>query len=579
MELSIFPQPFPLIEQALKQECLFFADLAFAQMVLKNVSEPDQHLVGFICHLTLAAREGHLCVKIDAGSIHPSPIQLWQKSSDEPLSDELKVFLNSLSKGFNQLPDPLVTHVDESSDKYPKTPFCLLGQLLYLQKNWIFETHFLKHLKALIQQEPAINFPLDIIRSLVDRNDSLNQKQKEAVSNALQNSLYIISGGPGTGKSYTAGFCVQIFSKLLGDRQSKIALAAPTGKAAANLQSSLGEIENVDVHSQTLHSLLKMGYEGQYTYPPKKILPYDLILVDECSMIDVKMMASLFAAIKPGARVILLGDPFQLPAVEAGSLFSDMISVFDRHHQCRLEECLRVELEELVHFGTKLNEGKLTTPLPSCVTRLSPDSSLSKRKQQTQMVEKICSSFPSSTPSDEILDAFNRFRVLSPVRKGFFGVDEMNEKILQKLYSLVFEGDSYAVPIMITQNDYKKELFNGEVGVLIRKKGRDPHQIKEGDYAIFSERKIPALLLPKFDYAYCLSVHKSQGSEFEHVMLLLPPGSEKFGREVLYTAVTRARRHLTIWGEKSVLIETLYHRCQRYSGVDFRWSSSMKIHD
>ncbi len=567
MELSILPQTYPLIEQALRQHCLLFADYAFAQMILKKIPNADQSLVGLICHLLLASREGHLCIELKPDSIYPSPIETWQKNSDESLSHELETFLNTLSSGMDQLPADLMTHVDETFEMYPTTPFCLFGQLLYLQKNWVFETHFIKHLKTLIQQEPAIRFSSKAISSMVDQNESLNAKQQEAVTNALKQSLYIISGGPGTGKSYTAGYCVKIFSKLLGDRECKIALAAPTGKAAANLQSSLGKIDHVEIQAQTLHSLLKIGYEGRYTYPPKKILPYDFILVDECSMIDVKMMALLFAAIKPGARIILLGDPYQLPAVEAGSLFSDMMTVLDSNHQCTLELCLRAELKELVDFGSRLKKGELSTDWPSCITRLSPSESTSKSKQQTQMVNNICSHFVSTGSLGEIQESFNGFRVLSPVRKGPFGVDEMNEKILRAIFSSISENQSYAVPIMITQNDYKMELFNGEVGVLIRKKGKDPHQIHEGDCAVFSDRKIPALLLPKFDYAYCLSVHKSQGSEFSHVMLLLPSGSEKFGREVLYTAVTRARRHLTIWGADSVIEQTLKNRCHRHSGV------------
>jgi exodeoxyribonuclease V alpha subunit len=122
---------------------------------------------------------------------------------------------------------------------------------------------------------------------------------------------------------------------------------------------------------------------------------------------------------------------------------------------------------------------------------------------------------------------------------------------------------------MIATNDLKLNLYNGEVGVLVRtlSRNRDDYPLMEGDFALFSDRKIPALLLPRFEYAYCLSVHKSQGSEFDHVLVLLPDGSEKFGKEMLYTAATRARKKLEVWGNVKTVDKILQKNNIRLSGI------------
>jgi exodeoxyribonuclease V alpha subunit len=173
----------------------------------------------------------------------------------------------------------------------------------------------------------------------------------------------------------------------------------------------------------------------------------------------------------------------------------------------------------------------------------------------------------------EMMDAFNRFRILSPLRKGPHGVEAINELFLKK--------PSHAAPIILTKNDRGLELFNGETGVLIRKDLSKPH-FQEGDYAIFpgdrpdAIKRVPAVLLPPFEYAYCLSVHKSQGSEFDHVLLMLLEGSENFGNQVLYTGVTRAKRKLEIWCSLATLKKTLSHKSQRLSGISERIALSMR---
>ncbi len=171
----------------------------------------------------------------------------------------------------------------------------------------------------------------------------------------------------------------------------------------------------------------------------------------------------------------------------------------------------------------------------------------------------------------ELLEAFQRFRILTPLRKGPYGVETLNRTLVRHYLSKTDQW--FVAPIMLVNNDYRLELWNGEVGILVRRKSE---HIQEGDFAIFPKRgKVPALLLPKYEYAYCLSVHKSQGSEFDHVLLLMPEGSEVFGRELLYTAATRARKKLEVWGSDEVLEKTINTQSHRLSGISHRFKQNL----
>lgn len=572
MESNLSTQKHSLLKSAVDVGALSTVDVEFANMLFKNHVDVDEKVVGIICHLTKSAREGHLCIKVDAGKFTPSPEEIWLRDCSEEPSEDLVNFIQGLENVFENIPSEFVSVVESDSTSYPDQPICRLNQYLYLQKNWVFETHFLKHLRLLLTGSPEYRVDENTIEGKLS-DSSLNQRQKEAVLLAFRHQLSIICGGPGTGKTHTAGTFVSIFTEVFTNPNLRIALTAPTGKAASKLRASLGNIHDAKVEAHTLHALLNLSPESPYLYPPKRFLPYDLIIVDECSMIDVKLMASLLPAIKQGARIILLGDPNQLPSVEAGSLFSDMIRSLDSSSIALLDECLRVELQELVAFGKEINQGSITS-YPDCVLRLH-SSSESPWKEEEELVQEIVSHFPQAFTVSETERAFQNFRVLSPLRNGLLGVDQLNDKLLHLVYQKVNEGSEYAVPVMITRNHQKRELFNGETGLLVRKKGKSPYDIEEGDYALFGDRRIPALLLPQFEYAFCMSVHKSQGSEFKHVFLVLPKGSEWFGREMLYTAVTRAKKKLTIWGDQLVIDQTLINHCHRSSGVAERLNLSV----
>lgn len=401
----------------------------------------------FLGYLLNATRAGHLCAYIDDGKLYPSMGEL-----DSELIEQAK-----------SLPDlPIVMQCENR---------------WYLKRSWDAEQTFEHHVARLMGQKV----------SSIPFTGELEGEQKAAVEHVLNHALTVVCGGPGTGKTYTAASLIRHFP-------GSVLVAAPTGKAAANLRVALP-----DCSVQTLHAMLRDKLEG------------DLIVVDEGSMIDAEMMAQLFAAVPKGARLVLFGDPNQLPPVEAGSLFNDLAKNFAVH----LTKCLRTELQVIIDLCEAVKRGEMVPFKP----------------------------LPNLKEAIELIRA-SKGVVLTPLRKGAYGVDYLN--------SAVHRGEGN-VPIMITKNDEQMDLYNGDVGVL------------DGSVARFGKRDIAHHQLPPYSYAYVMSVHKSQGSEYDEVNIFLPHGSERFGREMLYTAVTRAKRCVTIYAAEGVMEKVLSQKVHRLS--------------
>jgi len=570
----------PMLDKAVHLGCISFVELALAQFLLKKANETNELAAAFLCHLFRAVREGHLCVKKVNGLLHPLPKTLWFSDIPENQERELAAFLHRLSQEDVILPPSLVT--DVAIHENPSTPVCRIENRYYFQKFWQFEASLLLRLKELILQKPEIEIGSEDTKTKLkslQANQWLNPLQAAAIFNATQNRLSIICGGPGTGKTYTAGHLIRIFWESLNDEQKShdaIILAAPTGKAANALQKSLEEAcrelnAPISLKAQTIHSCLRIR-PGKNKRGPQTKVNADLVLVDESSMIDVELFSYLLDSLKTGSRLVLIGDPYQLPPVETGAVFKDLIEQFKGKYSVELQTCVRAENKELVTFSHFIKEADAK----SALKQMRSNQNVVKLVE-SQSKEALAGYFTPfihnkklSSPEAIITD-FNRFRILSPLKKGAFGVEEINQWIHRQRFCQVAWKQFFASPIMITANDYKLNLFNGECGVLLCQKSNKPF-FQKGDYAVFSTgkgeqiRTIPALLLPKFDYAYCISVHKSQGSEFDHVLLLLPEGSEKFGREVLYTAATRAKKSLNIWASEDVFQRTVANQAERVSG-------------
>lgn len=591
-----FFKKWPLLENLHKSGYLSYIDLALAEQILKKSSCSPESTAALISHLSIASRSGHLCVKIENNTIYPPPKDLWTGSDNSYLSEDILKNVESLIiQGVVSLTEDIFSSVT-TDEEYPLTPICQFNHFYYLQRFWLYENIFFKNLKRIDSAEMPQVFNEELIAkqvSSMELQGLLLPEQAKAILNASKQSLAIICGGPGTGKTYTAGQLIKILYQSLSekDRQNwKISLAAPTGKAAANLEKSLhkaiDKLEGFEIPKvTTLHALLKIN---KRSLASNQYLEADLVLVDECSMIDVRIMSQLLNAIKPGARLIFLGDKHQLPPVEAGSLFSDMINYyysFDKEkHPIELKKCMRAELQAIIHFAEMIKKGDIESTL-SCLQEKNGSGVERIEWEESDQAEKIYEKLTAyASPffinreltadnPQKVLQFFDQFRILSPLRQGPFGVEKINQYLLNSFTNMVHRQE-IIIPIMIASNNAELQLFNGETGVLIKKKEArsEISKIKEGDYAIFPSkegafRRIPALLLPKFEYAYCISVHKSQGSEFDNVLLLLPKGSEQFGREVFYTGATRAKKKLTVWGSNEIIRETILKESKRLSGM------------
>lgn len=507
---------------------------AFAERILAPYPH-NPAAAFFIKTLLLAAKKGHLCLYIDDEKIKPSLKDLFGENFEEGES-ELK---NSLK----QLPPALLQQC--TIETFAKLPICQRGNYYYLQRFYVAETIVFREWQRLLQ-DATVN------ESTIALEDGLLEEQKQAIKLACERNFVILSGGPGTGKTYTAGRMVKAVIESLPklDCEYRVALAAPTGKAAAHLESAIKRaLPSIAMTGQTLHSLL--GIRPNHSHVTS--LPYDFIVVDESSMIDIELMACLLSAVKTGCKLVLIGDENQLPPVEAGGIFSDLKAIHP--YSVTLNKCVRAELKELAEFGACINQGNCQKALElinqETITLIDPSEISFKT-----LLESVAERFAKQKNQS--------FCLLSPLRQGPYGSDSINKMISSSIKKK--SKGAFHAPIMITSNDHKKNLFNGELGWLTKHHPLS-EQFTAEDFALFSDRHFYALLLPRFEYAYCLSVHKSQGSEFDEVLLILPEGAESFGRKVIYTAATRAKKKMTIYGSKETLSKTLQSNFERLSGI------------
>lgn len=588
----------PLLESLVTSGQLSYVDYALAQHLLQSCGESDEAFAAVICHLSMAARLGHLCVRSSQGRLSPSVEEVWATNESQAIElskESIDALETMIIRGLATLPASIYADVDENIIT-PAKPICKWKTNVYLQRYWVLESHVLTHLKPLLgTTAPKIGLESSCLKQSLESfsaEKKLLPEQASAILHACQHSFTVITGGPGTGKTYTAGMLLRIvWEGLTPDERTKcrIDLAAPTGKAAANLEASIqralqGVPDFPPLKAKTLHSLIPARQAHQFQVP----LNTDILLIDESSMIDVQWMGNALASLKPGARLILLGDAYQLPPVGVGSLFADLVSYLkiQKHpHLIELKTCLRTELKSIIHLAETVKNGDLpalSSILRQCLSASNETDGIHyvalkeqcpPKEMQRRLLEYALPKFfaTSAMQGDgaPALRQFSSFRLLTPLRQGPYGSEALNALFFQAAVKQCSQAEWMIAPIMVVQNCYQTGLFNGEVGMLIKFFGND-----QKSYALFPSHgannetgKIPALLLPKFEYAYCISIHKSQGSEFDRVLLLLPEGTESFGREALYTGMTRARRHLEIWSTEAVLESMIKRTSDRRSGV------------
>ncbi|HSB70478.1 MAG TPA: exodeoxyribonuclease V subunit alpha [Candidatus Methylomirabilis sp.] len=506
---------------------------------------------------------------------------------------------------------------------------------LYLYRYWDYQREVAEALTLRLQDDPTdVNLPrlrvgLDrLFPPLADGPDW----QRIAAAAAVLRRLTVISGGPGTGKTTTVIRLLALLVEQGGGRPPRIGLAAPTGKAAARMQDVIRAAKRelpvedsvrdaIPEEASTIHRLLgwRPGTAG-FRHDRENPLGLDVLVVDEASMVDLALMAKLIRALPPAARLVLVGDRDQLASVEAGAVLGDICGdspgvswAFRR----RLREATGEDpgdearpvlvdggdgppirdavmlLQRSYRFGERSGigqaarlvnqgEGREAFELlagggfPDVAWRAVETPGELRRALAATAAEAFRDAASAEGP-EEALTGFDRFRILCAHRSGPFGLEAVNRLVedrLEAAHLISPRGAWYrGRPVLVTTNDYHLHLFNGDVGVALP----DP----EADQALRiyfraaegGLRRLPPARLPVHETAYVATVHKSQGSEAERILLILPnQASPVLTRELIYTGLTRARSHVEVWGTRSVFESAVTRRLTRSSGLrDALW--------
>ena len=589
----------------------------------------DRHFAGLMARLSgdspevkLAAalvshyrRLGNICVDLDEYGRKPPPAEIaaelgfaaWPGSS-------------SLLKGLRNSPvvgrpgdfKPLV--LDEEGR-------------LYLHRYWKYESELAKSIVRLAKgAAPAVDkegLKKGLARLFPQTSTADIDWQLVAAFAAMCSRLCIISGGPGTGKTRTV---VVLLALLLEQHPAmRIALAAPTGKAAARLQEAVKNAkaalpctqavkDRLPAEASTIHRLLiSIPDSAFFRHDADNPLPFDTVVVDEASMVDLALMAKLVAAIPQSARLILLGDKDQLASVEAGAVLADLCNGGEQHSfsaqfieefealtsqrlpveptagcASELADCI-VELRKNYRFGEQsgiyrlsraVNEGNAEQALEVLrESSGSTDSQVSwkpvpapaalKQALKPHVLAGYKDYLLAANPS-EALNAFGRFRILCALRNGPYGVESLNrwvEEILAEAGLIEANAPFYAGrAVMVVRNDYNLKLFNGDIGVIRLNETKELRACFAGPEQAL--RDFMPLRLPEHETAYAMTVHKSQGSEFERVLMILPrEDSAVLTRELIYTGLTRASIEVELWSDPGIFVTAVGRKTSRRSGL------------
>jgi exodeoxyribonuclease V alpha subunit len=463
------------------------------------------------------------------------------------------------------------------------------AERLYLQRYW----HYEQALAAAIRERLAApDLPIDpswLASALEEHLPAANEKtqdQRRAVRAAMLSRLSIITGGPGTGKTRTISVIVSLLvahAARTGGELPHIALTAPTGKAAARMTEALqNAMGNAALPAaRTLHRLLGISPDSSTPrYTARHPLLADAIIVDEASMIDLALMARLFAASPPTCRIVLLGDRDQLASVEAGHVLGEISGAAPGRSFVSLTQNFRFAQESGIHqLSVAINSGDadaalalLTRPTGADVSGQPLPAPAALPAALRERVTQAHHAAVTAHSAEESLQALTSFRILCALRRGPYGVEHVNrlaEGALAAAGLIHPNSRNYpGRPIMILQNEYHLGLFNGDMGLLLPdpQAGGELRAYFPGPQGV--ARRIHPARLPEHETVWAMSVHKSQGSEFERVLLLLPDrDSPVLTRELVYTAITRARSAIDVRFSAPVLRAAIARRTVRFSGL------------
>lgn len=478
-------------------------------------------------------------------------------------------------------------------------PLKLDGDWLYFRRYWLAEQDVLRCItdrkveSPVSQDADEMESLFDFVSDILSDNEGRTDRQIEAVKKALKYRFSIITGGPGTGKTRTV---ITLASAILKQNpQTRVALVAPTGKAAQRMVESIEQskklirvpieiLARIPDHGKTIHRLL--GWHpglGRYKYHAENRLEYDLIILDEASMVDLPMIARLTRAIRSDCRLILLGDKNQLSSVEAGAVFADLATSGFKEFITELNYSWRFGKDSVIgELSGLVNKGDVSGSMEALQTHglHHTMSDLTRRLMHqvkihhTHMLELLIN--PKNDQLDTAFKLLLDYQILTAHRAGTNGSEYLNlffdSELVRQLKldkpNVLHQSDWYAGrPVIIEQNDYDLGLFNGDIGITIEMNGMlyvsFDRDTESGEYRYFSPGQ-----LHNISSAWAITIHKSQGSEYENIAVVLADESSPvITRELLYTAITRARISLSIYSSEKVWKHGVTHRSERKSGL------------
>lgn len=607
-----------------EEEILSAADIAFSRFLEERDREAPPEVLLAGCLVSYYFRQGNVCLPLE-------------EVAGRPLFEESKNGVRLKGPGLAGWVDKLARSPLTGRPGAFKPLILDAANRLYLHKLWNYEQSLAQDITERSQRSRVIKdkafFTGILSRLFDDTPEGETDWQKVATVAAALNRFTIISGGPGTGKTSTVVRMLALLLELEKNETGRfpsIALAAPTGKAAARLNDSILSMkeslsvseevrEAIPAEASTLHQLLgARRHSSVFRHNRENPLPYDLIIVDEASMIDQALMSKLMEALLGHTRLILLGDKDQLASVEAGSVMGDLCAIDENRlspefaaqlnrlsipvpslcvseegeiltdHIVLLTKSYRFKGDSgIARLAGAVNGGRAEEALEVLESGRYPEASFMQEGETEHFVQRLehmvadyFEQIISAATPEEAFRVFNTFRILSAHRRGPKGVEYLNQMIEHMLHHRGFIAGHQTwypgKPVIINQNDYSLNLYNGDTGLCLPDTDGTlkVHVSQEGVI-----RSLAPARLPDHSLAYAMTVHKSQGSEFDRVLLILPDQPSRIlTRELIYTAITRARSEVIVGGSPSILAEGIQARLRRTSGLrDHLWKTDTPV--
>lgn len=572
---------------------LSWGDVHVAQKVAHLFGETDQRVLLALALTVRALRAGSTCLELAA-------IDQVRFDTDEESVGVPAELLPESDAWFTAIAlSPLVTvGADGGGDR----PLRLVGRLLYLERYWQEESVVAAELVARFGRAPE---PVQLAALAAARvellGDNSDLDQAAAALVPALTGVTVIAGGPGTGKTHTLARLLGVLWRTL-PKAPLVALAAPTGKAAVRMQEALadavtelpadlvGAIEKLE--ATTIHRLLGWvpDSRNRFVHGRTNPLPHDVVVVDEASMVNVTLMARLLEALRPQARLILVGDPDQLAPVEAGAVLADIVEaaappsgeltrilaelgVPASGPVVRLRHNYR-SVQSIAELAAAVLSGDADLAL-ALATAGASGVRFAASVEDTDLRERVTASGVAMITAarqgrvEDALDLLEEHRLLCAHRRGPFGVTLWSRQVEEWLADAMDGFDPtltwYAGrPLLVTQNSPDLGLYNGDTGVVVNHDGLLRAHFARGRRV----HTVSPFLLEGVQTIHAMTVHKAQGSQFDRVTVVLPaPDSPLLTQELLYTAITRARQQVTLIGSEESLRRAVRQRARRASGL------------